>query len=219
MSSVGNLIELYSEFLEAFDKVDVSTINFNLEDFDYQGFDPWVTYQILNKAEPDVSKLMSDMSVLCAFIVKRGTNNAKAVKRMSANGIKRINALTKKYNIRATKNPGKNDVIMSRIPAVFPQITATLIANKKVESRVDVKTTIPKWLQFPQAPSIIPRDDSDTYGKWLEWAIGFDVVINGKMANETKVKSFGMIAHNSRLFSDKDRLTLTTKLQAIGATS
>jgi len=183
-----------------------------VEEFEYQGFDPIHLAKNLLKIAGDQGALLGDMSLLCLISIMRGTNVENIKKRMPENGVKRLTGVVSKYQVKSTNKPGKDDVIMSRIPACFPMVAASVLAKNPSVVR-NRKEGLPDFLHFTQAPSLIPRESKDLYSKWEEWAIEFDAVINPGKEKPDKVKQFGGISWGSKVVSNDDRKKFIKKLK------
>jgi len=205
--------------LEMFE-ADIKGLSKYINNFSYEGFDPLVIYKCLaecaEKNARSSDEFTSDMAKLIILILVRGIKWSKSSEKMSDEGKKEVQRLKSMYSIIESSRPGKTDVIPGRIPAVFPALTANLLNSHRFMIPLAVKSDdLPVYLHFPQAPSIIPSSDSDTFNNWLVWAKNFDKVINPKSHDEAKVESYGNIAWRSNIHSDAERTEILDRLSEL----
>jgi hypothetical protein len=187
---------------------------------DHQGFSAQVTIDELtrlsNKAGKTKEQFHSDMSYLCALIVKRGTNKNSLLEKSEESAREKIEKLISDYEIKdgnkdSTANIKPDKIILSRIGASFPIYGSLALASKSVEPK-ELTDGLPIFLHFTGGASLIPRSDTDLYSKWKAWSKKHDILINGKKSDESKVERFGDIVHKSSLYNDSERKSHIDKM-------
>jgi hypothetical protein len=175
----------------------------------YQGLDLIVIYNKMVEREPDQDELSEDLAAMAILIAVRGVNITKMINRMSSEGVATVSKLVSKYTIASNFQKGKQDTItLGRIACLVPNLVAS--AMKLTNGRVvGVLGSLPRYLAFPSAPSIIPKGKPDLYESWIKWCITFDKQINsGKkdyVTDESRVRSFGEVSWDSNLFNEDQR--------------
>jgi hypothetical protein len=206
-----NLVDLYPDW-SSFQKA-----------VSYQGLDLIVIFNKMKERQPDESVLMKDLAMMAILIAVRGVNVSKMLNRMGADGVSMVNKLVSDYSIASNFQKGKVDTItLGRIACLIPNLVAQ--AMKLTSGRVVGSLgTLPKYLAFPSAPSIIPKSRPELFQSWLQWCLSFDKQINsGKkdyVTDQTKVESFGHISWDSLLFTEEQRVKILENVESLSSVS
>lgn len=168
--------------------------------FAYNGYTPDNLFIILRTKEPVAEILLSDIMILLAVGMTRGTNIKNILARSQPDARDQLKALIVKYSIQQNVGDSKdrNVVTIARIMSTFPHLCYEMAALGVIRDPVGDKCLCPNTLRFSSAPSIITLDTN--YQLWLEWAIHFDAIINQKNPDMNKVKLYGDTAYRTTHF-------------------
>jgi len=172
--------------------------------FDYEGYNPEVTYNTMKKKEPNEKRLVSEIRQICYFYIIRGKKVQKATQKMSEDGRSIINKLKAKYTILDTVPTRKEDITIPRIAGISPVYCAQILKNGKGRVVGDVPEGLNVALCFPQAASIIPHDREDVYKLWLKWSHSFNKIINqGK--KDSDVDMYAKVVWDAGYYTEHQR--------------
>jgi len=203
------------EDIEKFFELNLENLRSIADEVKYLGFNPVTFIKHLNEIEADPDALASDMSFLLTLYIVRGTTLHKMQIKMSAEGIKRIEILKKKYGIISKVPVDDKEVTLARISSAFPLFCANIIARGFGRNVGDVPSGLPNWLAFPAGASLIPKKDKKLFDKWREWRMNFTRVIQSKDVtgfNEERQVEFDRIIWESPLYNEVERIEIMKKL-------
>lgn len=197
MSVVSKISAELEKSFQAFDVAD-SVV------FEYIGFNAEKMVNQLLVIEPKVNVLTKEILEMFTFIILRGTNYEKAMKKMGESGVEKLRMLVAKYKIRVNaKDSDGSSITLSRLSACFPVVMYKVRKAYGTSLRVvGERGDMPAEYCFPGAPALFPKDSKIMFEKWMKWALSFNEVIGG---DESKVESFGKIAWSSSVTSDLQR--------------
>jgi len=200
----------------------------------YKGFDPVETRKAFIAACIAIKKPPREALLdIITYYLSRGTKlpgvhrkkkdpksglmvNAKGVTGIGKNALNRMNGLRTKLKIRANTEVGSDSKTLSigRIIASSAGMVAKVIARMK-SAGVSIRVIVPKipaglpiFMCFPQAASLLPRDDSEQSialnNAFKEFYDMNDFIINNKNVSENRDQFYDIIK-NSNLYSDDQR--------------
>jgi hypothetical protein len=216
---------LRDELILAFDNMVVTEEDANKYylEFAYQGLDPLLIYRTLkNRARnKGVSELFKDhMTKLMLWYVMRGSRiSGKALLKSKQEARDFLSEMSSIYGITDNVPKTSDDITLARITAVFPHIVAKyiILMNKEPvgwkELGVD---SIPRYLAFPGAPSIIPEEEWEggMRKKFLEWAVKFDAIIKARPEPD-KVATYADTVFKSSLFNKDQRKRMLNRVREV----
>lgn len=188
-----------------------------LRDFAFDGFDPVTFYRHLKTLEKSVAKLKMDMGVLCIFLLLRGPNINKHLKRSTQAARDHLDPLVKKYKIVDNVPLNKKSITTvsgGRILACFPALCSSLVANGAIRDPVGAASTCPTEYRFFAAPSIIPT--FDLFEEWFDWAVKMDKIVNPGTTSTNLVMKFGLIVYRSTHFRSIPMIPKEVDLDSVG---
>jgi hypothetical protein len=185
-------------------KVDFSDVFDDYEEwadaFAYQGFDPVRIYEIISalkakKMTVDGASVEVTWKLALVWIVEWYLIRGAQIKtnRTGSKGSSKITAAKDFLGVKMTTPEtsaaalGKDDVTVSRLIAVFARQIATIIKTlnetKGFMMRIGpgsegtLGATLPMWLCFPQAASLLTID-GPYWSEFVSWTAFFDDVVN-----------------------------------------
>lgn len=201
------LPETLDSFLSSFSE---NEFVHDFSEFEYHGFDPNITYNVLKKHATDKSKTRDefkfDMKLLCAVVLMRGTNLIKIMSKSNDDVRNKLQKLKTVYQIERPKKENINNktIIMSRITATFPQICRNLIIKKSITPKIKIEG-LPDDICFNGGVVFIKSNNLDMINKYKQWAIQFDKLINGLNSDEERVINFIEIIMRSNKIPESER--------------
>jgi hypothetical protein len=206
----------YTDFSTVSDLSNFSKFNFDStfssEEVSYVGFSSerfhinMCNYASDAGVSPD--EFGKDIADLCVLVVSRGTNHSKLVKKTKPELRDRIETLLNRYDFVAEYDgeAGADLMILSRIPATYPEVCAKLIHKGAMEPNVKTPHELKNFLKFTGGASLIPRTDKKMFGLWLDWAIENDKLINKSDADSDQTVYYGTLSHENGRMTDAERL-------------
>lgn len=183
--------------------------NFDYHIFDYDGFRPEVVRdKFLEAGFP-----REDISKALLLLYMRGTQVSKIKKKTTEDGIALINNIFKALDLKEGSGSDKPNafVNLSRLGAAFPDVYGSMIVMCDVH-RWDLVPGLPKFLTFPGAAAIIPKQRKDVADLQFKWCLEFNKVI-GSPSDEKRVKDFFDVSYNSMMISEEKRIVLFQRLE------
>lgn len=218
-STIGVLSNAQSAMLKSFQSSLslTSKMSVSFDDFAYDGFSPIDFAETLfaNALSDGIKEedFISDMSFISVLVAVRGTNHTSILGRSKSSLKAKFTEVVKKYNIKQEKGTVKREIVtLSRIAAAFPLFAAKALANGEIRPKVK-SDDLPVFLQFSNGACLIPRNNVDTYNKWLSWSYDFDDLINAGKGNIENVKRYGKVIHESSIYNDEERENLMEELE------
>jgi len=191
--------------------------------FAYDGFTPDTTFKELKaravKAGMTGKQLIENVIIILYWFVARGAKWAVSTSalRTKAEGKKIIKEICEKLGIINTKPVNSSDINIARLVAVFAVQVAKIYQQFPNNARKIVDPTgygLPAWCCFPQAASIITKDQLSAF---TLWATEFDRVINPNKPTETpRLAAYISAAFNSPLIPMDKRKTMQEEIEAAG---
>nr|WGT93823.1 nucleocapsid [Phasivirus phasiense] len=172
----------------------LTVLRSTLAEFEYQGLDVLgIVREIFRRgnaagrSRPDIQ---NDVSTMIILFLSRGNNVEKMLTRTNETGKARITALRTIYNLANSVGRGGNTVVtLSRVAAVFPVGTLTILANETVAvpravtlSVNDFGTNFPRQMQTVIAAAVFPRG---TQGTQLMKALLLYLIEENKLLSTT----------------------------------
>lgn len=178
-----------------------------IDAYAYLGFDPVKIFEKLKGIEPNKAILVKDLQNMLVFLLTRGPNFSKHIKRTKDSKMKSdLEAIFKKYSVHDNlgTNPEADRITGGRLIATFVPMCAKLCDQDAIRDPISgspESKALVKSYKFLQAPALIKESDSDLYDKWLAWAYKVDAVINQKAADKEKVKRYADIMRSNSPFN------------------
>jgi len=189
---MSDIPEELNDFIKSFDDTD---FNEDFSEYEYQGFNPDVFYKTIRglavSKQIPANQFKSDITLICALVLTRGTDIDKITKRSKESVHKKLNQLKVNYHIvKVRREKLTNEtVIMSRFTAAFPQICLNLIKTGNIKPKIEING-LPRELSFNGGVVFIKESNLEMHEAYKKWSIEFDKLINGQNADEEKVLSF-----------------------------
>ena len=172
--------------------------------FAYDGYNPNETLKLMKIIEPKMEILMLDIKKCAFFVMCRGSKPTKAMEKMHDEGKKELTRLTVKYKVMQGTPKSKDDVTMLRIAGIVPLYCAQLMENPEMRIVGTASPSLPRCLAFASAPALIPKDRTDLYSMWLEWAVTFNQTISAGKSAE-KVDFFGRVIQDAGYLTEEQK--------------
>jgi hypothetical protein len=208
-------LDLFS--LEALDTQFLEAYQIAMEEFAYEGFDPrYFITNVLGKVETNKPQLRDDMSRILSWYVIRGTKvtGTKVTTTTAEAGYKKIKEVTDKYKVKnVLGEKDRTKITVGRIAACFPHVVAFLMGSPDSRIVGATQANLPRHYHFPGAPSIMTAEVWQVHeASWRLWQKSFATSIKAKPTDS----DFGLIAHNSTLFSSEQRALIIKSLKIPG---
>lgn len=208
----GNVVEMMNLLLCCTAGIFVETIAEFMESIAYEGFDAVAIADAFKKANIGcIKRMFKDIIKLVTFVINRGTQVQKAVKKMKPSGVKELGDLVKRYKIQATGGNLRTTVTMGRILATFPMYAAEVIARGLGRVIGEVPPGLPRFYAFPGGAALIGPDDTVTFDLWLVWQSNFAKVIGGQIDPRTQ-RSIGESSWKNSCIDKKKRAEWVQRL-------
>lgn len=189
-------------------EIEAMSVDDDIASFSYIGFSPEKLLATLQSIESNESALIKDVVSLLVLATLRGTNFAKAVKKMDKGGAAKIASLAQKYRLKANASGGDADSItLTRLMAAFPLVTLMIRIKCGSPFVGALPVGLPAAFAFPSGAALIPADDDTRYKLWVTWAQSFNGVIKGT----GDVEAYGRIAWNSNVVNIPVRVATVEK--------
>jgi hypothetical protein len=164
-----------------------------IKKFSYQGFNPKVVITSLLAVESDEDKLYEDMQTFITFLLLRGTNLSKQLKKTETAAADIVANIRKKYSIKDKAPVGSSVLTPGRILSALPQVSSNLAAKGAIRDPTKGTYNLDKKYRFLQGCCIVPEAN---YQDWINWAVEYDTIIN-KTPDQEKVKSFAKLSRDN----------------------
>lgn len=184
-----------------------------IKSFEYIGFDPEkIQEELINK-----NATGEDLIDLCALFLQRGNNYLSAKKRMSADGVMKINALQKKFNLAINlKNSSNKTLTLARVANVCPLITYHLYSTHSGKRNFDL-FKLPTLFHHVLFSSLLPINEMT--GSDLKLAMDAyvyvsameSVMYDSKTYKKTDVDLLAIMSNNKKFVSATMGTTITTQ--------
>jgi hypothetical protein len=186
--------------------------DFIREMFAYQGLDPLYIYTQFKKngvaKGRSAMEMKADIMALCAIYVERGTSigKDKNVQRMREEAKAQFGRLRETYKISLESPKTREEITLGRIASFAPHVVAGILAKKGNNFANLAPKELDAHLKFPGGGALIPRTDTLTYSRWVQWYKNFDKLVNpGRETREDVLESYARAVHTSTLFDDNQR--------------
>ncbi|CAM1305683.1 Uncharacterised protein g4152 [Pycnogonum litorale] len=184
--------------------------------FEYEGFDPMITFATMMRCSETRAIFKEDFSLLVSLILMRGTNLPSIQKKMKESGKEDLIRLVAKYLIKQ-RATDQHTITLGRIAIVASPVIASILKfeiGRFVVSPAEFGRDFPVALAFPSALSIIPNNDewSLTIRFCKLWNNLFSKVIKSK-TSPAEQENFFRIQLENTFFPEHYRISLMKTLE------
>lgn len=179
-----------------------------VKEFAYQGFDMPACYDKIT----GVKNWKVHVARVIVWYVLRGANIDAS--RTTPAGKTKITESKNALDIKKNSKPGRDEITVPRIIAIFAPQVATLIKNRGISARIPVgETGCPDWLAFPQAAAFMYEGCSH-YIQWVAWMAIFDNTVNPGKADNAKAIGYAKIAMDNSPFTRAQKEAILQNLDS-----